>query len=185
MARDLQMKPLVDQVYAAILDSSKPLEENLGVSLPELLAVPNGELALGLVVPTESSPALLALLDTGENVAAVQRLLDRADRALIEGGATRQAEEAGGVEITVYTIHETRRTRQVVYLQKEGTLIVGTDLSAVQDLLSRWKDGSLPSLADNQQFAGIKYTVTTGAEKPQLTWFVDPINFFKEMGRGN
>ncbi len=185
MAQDAQMKPLVDQVYAAILASAQPLEENLGVSLSELLALPNGELALGFVVPTESPPALLALLDTGENVAALQRLLDRADRALVEGAPRVKPKKPAASRSRSTRSTRRARTRQVVYLQKEGTLILGTDLSAVQDLLARWKDGSLPSLADNQQFAGIKYNVTSGAEKPQLNFFVDPINFVKEMGRGN
>lgn len=184
MARDPQMKPLVEQVYAAVLDSSKPLEENLGVSLPELLAVPNGELAIGLVKPLESRPALLALLDTGENVAAVQRLLERADRALIEAGASRQAEQAEGIEISVYTL-EGRRQRQVVYVQKEGTLILSTDLMAVRDLLSQWKDSSLPSFSNNPQFGAIKHNVVSGSEEPQLVWFIDPINMVRELGRGN
>lgn len=184
MAQDPQMKALVDQVYGSVLDSSKPLEENLGVSLPELLAVPNGEVALGVVVPLESRPALLVLLDTGENVAAVDKLLERADRALSEAGASREAEQADGLQVTVYTLEGARR-RQVVYVQKEGTLIVSTDLLAVRDLLTQWKEGSLPSLSDNPQFGAIRHNVVSGSEEPQILWFLDPINLVKEVGRGN
>ncbi len=185
MAKDPQMKPLVEQVYTAILDSSKPLQDALGVTLPELLSVPNGELAVGLVLPPESRPALLVLLDTGEKVSAVQTLLDRADRALLEAGAAKQSEQADGLEVTVYSIDGPRRRRQVVYVQKEGTLIVSTDLLAVRDLLAQWKDPSLPSFADNTQFGAVRHNVGSGSEEPQLLWFVDPVNIVREVGRGN
>ena len=62
MAREPQLKPLIDQLYGSATEAFGTIENQVGVSLPELLALPRGELTLALVDREEGPPDPIMLL---------------------------------------------------------------------------------------------------------------------------
>jgi hypothetical protein len=183
MAHDPQMKPLVDQIFGAIQQAAQPLEDRFGLSLSELLSIPQGEVAIGLVEVPQMPPALLAVIDTGEQQRLVDKLLERGGATLVESGATHEVEKIGDVDVTIYTMAG-GRTRQLIYFEKDGALALGSSLEAIKQLLAVWSGELADSLADNAHFAAISKNVagTTG-EEPQVRWFVDPINAVRALGQ--
>lgn len=185
MSQDPQMRPLVNQVYAALVEAAKPLEQRLGLTLTELLSLPQGEVAVALVAQNERPPAIVALIDTGEQARSVETLLDRSGRTLVEAGATQHVETVDGVDLTLYTL-DGRRQRQIAFFQKDGTLAVSTDLAALEDLLAAWKGGQAATLSQNPDFAAIAKSVAGAAgEEPQVSWFVDPVNAVRALGQNS
>jgi len=194
--QDEKIKPLVDQLYGSAVEAFGQVEEEVGVSLPELLNIPQGEVALALVAPEEGEPALVVLIDVGENVEPVNKLVQRGEKALIDEGATRSTETAGGVELITLT---RPGEPEIVRFLKDGTLAISSNLSVAKDLLAGWNsddnkkskkdagdDRTVDPLAENDKFAAILSRCRgSKEERPQITWFVDPIELARTATRGN
>jgi hypothetical protein len=184
MARDAHMQPLVSQVFKAVEQAAQSTQDRLGLSLSELLTIPQGQLAVGLVNVPGMPPALLAMVQTADDQRNVQRLLDRAGDTLVEQGATQELQRHGGVEVTIYTLAGGRQ-RQVVFCRKEGMLLLATRIEPVEQLLAGFSGGS-DSLAENPNFAAIQTSVTGAkGEEPQIRWYLDPTATIGAFGQGD
>jgi hypothetical protein len=183
MAQDAHMKPLVDQVYKAIEEAAGATRERLGLSLTELLTIPQGEVALGLIAVPDMPPALVAMMETGEDQRIVERLLDRSGATLVENGATQEVETHSGVEVTIYTLTGGRQ-RQVALCRKEGVLLVATRIEPLDQILAAWDAAKDASLSQNPHFGAINQNVGGAeGEEPQVRWFVDPFNLARAVGQ--
>ena len=185
MTQDPQLKRLIEQMYNQVLNAAKPLEDNLGITLTDLLTLPQGEFSLGVVTPLNVGPQLVILIDTGGDSRALDTVLDRGGRLAVERGATQQSESVEGVEVMVYQFPG-RRARQAIYFKKEGTLVIASHLEAVKSLLAAWSGGKGRTFAQNEHYAAISKNIGGAkGEEPQLTFFLDPINLARAAGQGN
>ncbi len=53
ISQDPQMKPLIKDLYGSVTDLVANLKDQVGLSLPEILAIPQGEMTLAMVAPQE------------------------------------------------------------------------------------------------------------------------------------
>ena len=76
MVQQEQVAPLVQQLYGTVNQAFAEAEEELGVSLTELLRIPQGEVVLALVSPRQGPPALVMLVDVGDSRPVVDKLIE-------------------------------------------------------------------------------------------------------------
>lgn len=185
MSRDPQLSPLLGQLFGTLSKAFGAVEAQVGVSLDELLSMPQGEFAIG-VLATEGNPlSVVAMLDANDHLPALQKLLDRGAEALTQAGATQTDEVEGDVKIVIFSDVGPGRA-QVAYFEKEGTLVLGNRLEVIKEILARWNGTTAGSLAENSSYAAIRERSRGPQdEQPQLVWYVDPIELVKNIAAGN
>ena len=179
IGRDPQIRPLVDQFHASLAESMEADEEGLGLSLSELLALSQGELALAVVAPEDQAPSMVILMDTGNQVANARKLLDK-----LSHGSGRSEVNVSGTRFVIQEAMGPER-QQMTFFEKDGTLVLGTNMEVLQQVLTAFNGGNVPTLAQNEKFGTIMRRSREENPKPQFVWYVDPIMLMRSMGREN
>ncbi len=187
MSQNPQLKPLLEEVYGALAQVVDNVKDQTGLSLSEMLAIPQGQITVALVAPDDARPAVVVMLDAGDQLSRVQGLLDRADAAANRAGS----------ESTKQTLHETtivvyedggignQGDIPLAYFEKDGTIVVATDPDVLKQILAVWNGEKGATLADNRKFTTIMSRCGDPSQKPQLVWFADPIEIMRAFGREN
>src|SRR5687768_15982782 len=78
IAGDPQMRPLVSDAYAAVKEAFAQVQEQLGMSLDELLSIPQGEIAFGgFRLEGQGRPGMAFIIDCGQNIVTARKLFGR------------------------------------------------------------------------------------------------------------
>jgi hypothetical protein len=142
MLRDPQLKPFVEQLYGDLETLyAEEAEEKVGVSWEDLKNLPKGEVAFALVARPSGRPAMLLLIDQGDEPSVAERLLDRAFEFARERGAEFTTEEISGVEVTVIRDAD-NQDRTLGVFQRENTIVAATDPDVLRGVLWHWDDGA-------------------------------------------
>lgn len=164
---DPAMKGFVEDLMRAFDEASGDAKTLLGLSIRELLELPQGEFAIAAREPAEKSgePRIVALIDVGPNVDKTRELLDRITGKVIDAQYTRKAEDVQGVSITVLTPpeDETMVIPPLVWGFRDTTLLVGTDLESIVGVLGRWDGGADKTLARKPSFQRVLERTGEGA----------------------
>lgn len=185
IGQDEKVKPLVSQLYASASEAFGEIQERVGMPLNELLAIPQGEICVAAVGPETGPPAVVVLLDASDRLGSVKKLIEKAEALMADGGGVRTTEVAGEVQ---FVIHEFGgdRGRRVIHFLKDGVFALFTNLDVAKQVLDSWNGGEGKTLADNKRFGAIMSRCGGGKdERPQVTWFVDPLETAKVATRGN
>ncbi|MBI3462434.1 MAG: DUF3352 domain-containing protein [Planctomycetes bacterium] len=178
MSQDPQLKPLVDDLYGSAVVALAAVQDRLGVSITELLNLPQGELTLAVVAPEESRPAVVVLIDAGERIPVLRQLIDRQSERLVEQGAERSEETIDQVKFVTFEF--SGGERRLIFFEKDGTLAAGTDRDVLKQVLAAWNGAKTESLATNLAFSAVARRAGEVAGEPaQVAWFVDPIGFVR------
>jgi hypothetical protein len=178
MSQDPQLKPLVDDLYGSAVDALAAVQDRLGVSITELLSLPQGELSLAIVASEETRPALVVLLDAGERMPVLRQLIDRQSERMVEEGAERSEETIDQVKFVTFEF--SGGERRVIFFEKDGTLAVGTNRDVLKQVLAAWNGAKTESLATNLAFSAVaRRAGEVAGEAAQVAWFVDPIGFVR------
>jgi hypothetical protein len=179
---DEQIKPLVGDVSASLQNAWKQIEEQVGLPLDQLVSIPQGEVCLALVVPPESEPGAILLLDVHEKLPQFMKLLGTGEDLIRQRGGSVALEKIEGTEIGVYTGPE---GRSAFLCDREGTVLIATSREILAYTLKRWNGGRDRSLADSNSFNSLmSRCANTADDPPQITWFVDPVEAVRTFARG-
>ncbi len=178
MLQEPQIKPLVTQLYNDVRNELGGVEERLGVTIDELLALPQGEMSVALVPSPEGNLAVVALIEVSDQQRTAQKLLEQVSKEL----------KARGVEVAEETIGETRityyqmRRQQFAYFERDGAVVLSSNWGALANILTAWDQGIEEPLADNRSFAAV-HEKCRGLrdEPPQFFWYADPIALTKAL----
>lgn len=141
MLADPQLAPFVERLYGGTADLyADRLESTLGVSWQELQQLPQGEVAFGFVARANAKPALLLLVDQGDEGSSARRLLDRAIEIGQEKGGQISTEKIGDVDVTVIRDGD-NQDRMFGMFERENTIVVATDASVLRGVLYHWDGG--------------------------------------------
>lgn len=188
MSKDEKLKPLLSQLWQVVTDAFQRVEKEIEVPLNDLLAIPQGEICVAVVAPEKGTPQLVAWLDCGDKLLTVNKLLERGERELGNRGATRTSETIGDVALIIHEMPGARQ-RRLVYFVKDQTLVIASDIDLAKQVLAQWRrqhDKDVVTLADNRKFTAImNRSIGSKGEEPQVTWFIDPIEWVRRAGRGN
>ncbi len=185
MSQDPQLKPLIGQLYGALSEATAQLKEVIGLSLTELLAIPQGEITVALVSPEEAPLAVVVLLDAGNQLSNARTVIERLTAMLDSSNAIKLEETIAGTTIVVYD-GVGPENRQVAYFEKDATIVFGTDLDVLKEILAVWDGGDAAPLAENRSFAAVMQRCRGPRnEPPQIIWYADPIELIRSIGRDN
>lgn len=185
ISQDAQVRPLLDHLWQALVEATAQVEEGLGVPLEDLLAIPQGETCLALVAPETGFPAVVLLMDAGDRMAAVDKVLEQAEFGMFQQGARRTLQDLDGTEMVVNELPGGQR-REMAYVQRDGTLILGSNSQVIQSMVDAWDGRPASRLSENSNFTAImKRCAGDEDEPPQITFFVDPLELTKRIARGS
>lgn len=184
MSQDPQLKPLLGNLYASLVKEAAILEERLGLSLPELLAIPQGEISVAVVAPEDRPLAIVLLLDTDRQVGKARQLVDRITTQMDNSGIRNYEETIAGTKLLIF--EGPIPGRRTVFLEKEATFVVGTDVEVVKQLLAVWNGGKGGTISNSPDYTDImRRCGGSASEKPQLTWWANPIGIMRGIGQEN
>jgi len=185
MSQDPQMRPLVDQLYGSLAEMVAEVQDRIGLTLPELLALPQGEVTVALVAPKEGPLALVVLLEAGSQISNARKLLDQGATLLEQSGARKSEEDMRGTRLTLYDGVGPQQ-RKIAYFEKDDTIVLGNDAEVIRQLFSAWKGAKTGALADTRQFSAVMdHCRGGGSEQPQALWYVDPVGVLRGMSDTN
>ncbi len=188
LAQDKKIAPIIGQLYGSAAEAFKPIEEQIGLSLDELLRIPQGEVCVALVAPDEGIPALVAIIDAGEHIGSARKLIKRGEDFAAERGVPKVTERLGKTDLNIFE-PPGRRNIRAGYIDREQTIVIFSNVDVAKDLVTRWDgkaDKKDKTFADNDDFVTImSRSRGTKDERPQVTWFVDPIELIAVGSRGN
>lgn len=187
ITQDPGMKPLVSKLYGSAIEAFKRAEEQIGASLDDLLSIPQGEMCFALIAPEQDRPAVAFLVDVGERLPIVEKLLERIGQGVEAEGSNKREETLGDTRLTVYDRADDE-SRQLVFAVRDDVVLVTTNLEVAKGMLAAWsgKTDDHRALADNPDFAAVmRRCAGTEDQPPQVEVFVDPITLFSRLSRGN
>lgn len=186
MSQDPQMKPLIQDVYGSVVDAVASVKDQIGLSLPELLEIPQGEVVVAVVAPEQGPLGAVLLLEAGEQMDRVRQLLAKGTEAVEKQPNVQKSEQT--VEDTKVVIYDGLgpERRRAMYCEKDGCLLLSTELEILKGVLTAWKGGAEKTLADNEHFAAVLKHCRGGKDQPaQAFWYFDPIGLLRKLGQDN
>lgn len=172
---DPALKPLKDDVLEKLADANKTLQEKLGVSIDELINLPQGPVSLAVVARGgEGKVPVAALLtaDAGKNDAKMAELMTKATKALEEAGGKVATEDFKGLSLRVIQLPadgDKPAPFPLVWTSAGGVYHIGTDVDALKDVITH-ADGRDDSLSSNESYGAVQKKL--GSEG-QVQWFFD------------
>jgi hypothetical protein len=174
-----------EELSQRLNDATKSFRERIGMSVREILAIPQGSVGIAAIYREEAkNPLVFAVLaDAGENAKKLEDLLERASKQSEETGAKVTSESFNG--LTLHIIQPPPRKEQenddkekerniprppIVWTNSGSDFVVGTDIEVVKDLAAH-KDGRDNSLASTEAFSRTQAKIN--AQTAQAIWFVD------------
>jgi hypothetical protein len=185
MSQDPQVSPLVQQFYGSLAEVVAGFREQVGLSLADLLAIPQGELTFAAMAPDDGPLQAVFLLDAGSQSANARVLMLRLGDLLEKGGAKKGQETIAGAVATVYD-GVGPQSRKVFLLEKDTTLMAATGSDVVAQVLAAWSGPPGKSLNESPKFAAIMRRCRGAkGEEPQVLWYADPIALMRAFGQQN
>ena len=214
LASDPQISPLLQEFYGSFRDSAQMLQQAIGVNLDELLSIPNGELAIAIVSAkmevrkrrsrnresgeeverevTRPRANVVILLEAGDQLPAVEILLERIESQIETRGAEKSTSKIGGVNTIRWMATNADGTqssdRQFGYFVDSGVVVLTSDANYIDQLAKVWTGNAIDHvpLTSNRKFTSI-LTRCVGAdgERPQVSFYADPYALAKELTAGN
>ncbi|MFO0943764.1 MAG: hypothetical protein U0930_23765 [Pirellulales bacterium] len=196
MSNDEQIKPIIGEFYGTFVKSTEQLVNAIGLDLNQLLAIPSGEMAVGMFAPARQTraereagepsnqpPVIFAvMLDAGDEISNIQVLLKRMEEAVGENAPHRE-KSLDRLTLHSYTNND-RADQQFAYFIDGGTIVGCNSLAYIEDLAQVWlgKGGDRKTLADNSKFVTImSRCVGTEGERPQISFYADPLGMIREF----
>jgi hypothetical protein len=182
LLRDPQLKPFLEDVEKKIDESSKQMENEVGVSLTELLELPKGELTIAVIEKPARKLSVILSLDFGDSKATMDKLLKKMDEALEKEGAEHSTEDVNKVSVHVYTLKNPEQDnpfKTITYFTTDSHLVLSSEMDAIKEVLERWDGSSDDSLAQNDQFKYIQSQCKFESGEPLVKWYVNPIGLIQ------
>ena len=182
LLHDPKLKPFLDDVEKKIDEASKNMENETGVSIADLLEVPQGELTIALLEKPARKLSFVFMLEFGKNKATIEKLLKKFDEALEKEQAEHTTEEIEKIAVHVYTLKNPEPDnpfKTITYFTDESFLVFSTEIEAIKEVLERWEGDSDDSLADNDQFKYIQSKCKLESGEPLLKWYINPIGLIQ------
>jgi len=183
MLQDPQLTPFLSDFWSGLLQSGAELEEQVGLSIPTMLAIPQGELSFAVVASSTKSPSFLVMLEAAENVENLRKLLDRAQQAATSDGAIVTRESVGGLDIIQFRNADVPEdsNERVCFFVSESTLFAGNDPAVVKTMAERvGGEASGEVLADNPKFQRLLRECRQASQGTlHFVAFADPIQLIE------
>jgi hypothetical protein len=106
MLAQKEMADFRDEFKAPLKQLSEKVQEQIGVTLEDLLELPQGEVALAVLPPKGATLPAALLLDFGNNRETVEKLLDKASQELVKNNAKRSEQDFEETSLVIFELPE-------------------------------------------------------------------------------
>ncbi|WDI41198.1 hypothetical protein [Bremerella sp. P1] len=172
-ANDPQMQPFVSGIWQTLKQSAANAEERSGIKLEELLSIPQGELAAGMVAMQEGNPGVVIFCDLGEDTRVIERVVSLLETVAGNDGALIERSEFKDAEITLIR----GNNGPLAICIHENVLLLSNRIEVVEDTLEHWSGDREDSLASDDRFSTIVSSSRGTKDEPaQLIWYINPID---------
>ncbi len=138
MIQDPQLKPFVDSLYGKAGDLyAQHAQEKVGINWEDLKNLPKGEVAFGVIAQDRRRPALLLIVDQGDEVSVADKLVDKVLDYAEKNGEEFSTEKIDDVEITVVR-DKNRQNRMFGVFERDNTIVASTDANVLKNVLWHW-----------------------------------------------
>jgi hypothetical protein len=182
MFRDPELKPFLDDVQKKIDELSEKLQQEIGVSINDLLEIPQGELTFAVVERPARKLAPILIVDYGDKKETVDKLLKKLHEGLEGDIAEHSVEEVDDIKVHVYTFKDSdpdNPFKTLAYFSEDSTLVFSTEVAALKEVLDRWDGEGSDTLADNDIYKYIQDRCKEESGEPDLVWYLSPIGLIQ------
>jgi hypothetical protein len=186
LGADPQLKPIIGTFYSTFSNLVQGMQNAVGVNLDELLSIPNGELAIALV-PTKAQPVFCAMIEAGDELPALEIMVGRLEERLKSQGMEQVTKEVGRITVMQFA-GAGRTSRQLSYFKDSGVLVLAGNPEYGETLAQIWQGSGIDHkpLSDNRDFTTIlSRCVGTAGERPQVSFYINPIALYRETSKQN
>jgi len=198
LLHDPKLADFMGDLHKKFAQFGEEFEKNVGLKLNDVLAIPDGEVSLAVLLPTEAKKlAVAVIVDFGKNSGStVNALLEKAASGLEKEGFKKTTRDVGGTQLVVYTKAKEKKEgadpsdepdfgSQFVEVLKNDTLILTTSPIAAQDILKRWDGKHADTLADVAAYKSIVESSHKGHTPPVLLGYLNPIALVQSFVKSN
>lgn len=179
-ANDPQMKPFVNGIWQTIKQSIADAEERSGITLEELLSIPQGELAISVVAMQEGVPGVVIFCELGDDTRVTEKVLDLLENLAANDGAPVEQNKFKDSEIML--IHG--RGGPLAVCIHDNTLLASNRIEALEDIIDHWDGTREDSLASDDRFRTIVASSRGTKDEPaQMVWYVNPMEVLRSIVR--
>ncbi len=186
--KDPAFKPVLDEMKESLKDTSKDLKEKVGVSLKELLTLPEGMTTLAIVGRDDPKLpyAIVIMADAGSNAAKMTSVMEKATSTAKEADAKVRVEEFMGAKITIVEVQDPKKEGDdkkkgddapppLIWTSQGSVFTISTDLATMKDVLAH------PSGREDSLAAGESFTLARKklAGESHVVWFMDANKILK------
>ncbi len=177
MWKDPEFQPFIDGLKAKLEEGAANMKEEIGVTLDDLLAIPQGEITFAVVELPPRKLGLVLLVDYGDSKETVDTLLAKMEEGLKEAGGDVEGEEVGEANIRTFTFEQEGDNpfNKLAYFDHESYLGFASDPEVLKAVLERWDGESDETFADQATFKYILEKCTSGDREPLFKWYINPI----------
>ncbi len=193
---DPALKDFRDDLRSRLKDASNMLKEKIGVTLRELVDIPQGTLAIAAVQQDDAKlPVALAIIaDAGKNSARMAQVLERSTKQAEDAGSKVSAEAFAGGTLHIIQAGPPKEKNEdeakaatppppLVWSSSGTTYYIGSSVNLVRDMLSHADGRNTGALANVDSFA--KTQAKTGAGNAQVLWFLDTTKLIKMITKAS
>ena len=179
---DPALKPVKDDITAKLEDASKEVKAKLGVTLGELVSLPQGAATVAVVGKSDPKVpvALLISADAGKNEAKMVDVMTKSTKQAEESNSKVGTESFKG--LTLHIIQPPKDGDKpappLIWTNAGSVFHIATDLDALKDVISH-ADGRTDSLASVDAFVKTRSKL---GETP-VSWFFDISKAVKLMAK--
>ncbi len=205
---DPALKEFRDELGHKLAEASKDMTEKIGVSIGDLLQLPQGSLTVAAITkdPTREEVAgantlpveVVVMADMGENEKKVLEVLARASKHAEASGAKVSTESFNGltIHITQFPPREEPKAdadkakdktkpapeSPLIWTNSGSMFFVATELGVIKDLVAH-REGRDNSLGATEAYS--KTQAKTDSAKSQLVWYLDVNKLVKILIKAN
>ncbi len=176
---DPAVRPLRDDLSAKLEQGGQKLKDRIGVTIPELLNLPQGPTWAALLVKDDPKipVALILTADAGTNADAMAEVMTKATKQAEDNGGKLSVEQFHDLTLTVIRSpkDEDKEAPPLAWARNGGVFHIGSDVDALKDVLAH-SDGREDSLAEVESFQMVERKL---GEETHASYFLDIAKSFQ------
>ncbi len=172
-----EMTPFWNSLSEPVMKNLDELGKEYGVDWKELSKIPTGEVTLSVTRVKRGVIGVSVSLEYGEADDAVEKLLTSVEENLEKAEKTRQTVEIEETEVIYYDLlpEESKSKQQLAWFQKDGYLVVASQIGALEAILLRWDGENTDVLSEKDDFKYIRERCRVEDSEPVMYWYLDPL----------
>lgn len=166
-------------------EASKELQTKIGLSISDLIKIPQGEITFAIVEKPARKKALsvVLLIDYGDNQATIDKLLDNMDKMLKQSNATLKKQDYN--EVSLNTVPSAAKGPgdnnpiETFYFTEDKYFVLATEVDALKAVVDRWDGKNEKTLATHPVYSKIAGKCEAGDTEAAMKWFLNPVGLFQ------